>query len=117
MFLTILEGIRMLPFAKDPTVASALDTLEGFDVDEVLRLSIGNFAPRHATPKQGRFWVWELAIGALAPDAFKAAVSKLILFLGAHKQDTIKIEPHRNGPADLRQALWEDLRAMQAQRS
>ncbi|CAE7843959.1 FCPA, partial [Symbiodinium sp. KB8] len=52
-FLTSLEGIRMLPFAKDPTVASALDTLEGFDVDEVLRLSIGNFAPRHATPKQG----------------------------------------------------------------
>ena len=117
MFLTVLEGIRLLPFSKDPTVASALDTLEKFDADEVLRLAVGNFAPRHASPKQGRPWVWELTIGALTPDAFKAALSKLILFLGAHKQDTLKIEPHRKGPAGLRQALWEDLRAIQAQRS
>ena len=29
----------------------------------------------------------------------------------------LKIEPHRKGPAGLRQALWEDLRATQAQRS
>ena len=117
MFLTVLEGIRLLPFSKDPTVASALDTLENLDVDEVLRLAVGNFAPRHASPKQGRPWVWELTIGALTPDAFKAALSKLILFLGAHKQDTLKIEPHRKGPAGLRQALWEDLRAIQAQHS
>ncbi len=33
-----------------------------------------------------------------------------------NKSEAIKIEPHRQGPTGLRQALWQDLKSLQERR-
>ena len=117
MFCTMIEALMGMPFAKAPEVHEALKTLEAMDVDVDLKVAVGAFAPRHSTPKQGRPWVWELSVGALASDDFRKSLTCLIAYLQQHKSDAIKIEPHRMGPTGLRQALWDDLKTLQGQRA
>eukprot|EP00930_Biecheleria_cincta_P098679 TRINITY_DN9032_c0_g1_i1.p1 TRINITY_DN9032_c0_g1~~TRINITY_DN9032_c0_g1_i1.p1 ORF type:complete len:262 (-),score=36.54 TRINITY_DN9032_c0_g1_i1:601-1386(-) len=110
------DGVGALGWAKQPEVKAALDYFDNMP-DQDSRLSVGDVAPRHKTPKPGRPWVWELTVGTLAPEEFKAHLRAIMGYLASHPDaTTIKIEPHRKGQTGLRKALWDDLKAMQEPR-
>ena len=115
LFISLLHACADLGPLKGSHLGASLSKMASLDT-ELLSVFVGNFAPRFPTPREGRPWVFEMVVGALATDEFRKHLGGLIQASEQMKDRVIRIELARKGQSELKKALWDDLRHIQQSR-
>ena len=114
-FSSLLHACADLGPLEGTNLGASLKKMASLDT-ELLLVFAGNFAPRFPTPREGRPWVFEMVVGALATDEFRKHLGGLIQASEQMKDKVIRIEMARKGQTELKKALWDDLRNIQQSR-
>ena len=112
LLVALLEALDKVGQLKNTKYLETFAKLASTDT-EVLEFSVGMFAPRFPTPKEGRPWVFELVVGALATEEFRSTLRELVAISTQFSEKSVRIELARKGQTELKKALWDDLRAIQ----
>ena len=112
LLVALLEALDKVGQLKNTKYLETFAKLASTDT-EVLDFSVGMFAPRFPTPKEGRPWVFELVVGALATEEFRSTLRELVAIPTQFSEKIVRIELARKGQTELKKALWDDLRAIQ----
>ena len=114
LLIALISAVEKVAQLQNHKYVSSWQALEAYDTAE-LTASIGMFNARFPTPRDGRPWVWELTIGGVSSDQFRANLRTLLVESASFSATAkvIRVETARKGQTELKRALWEDFRSMQ----